>query len=796
MATELAKAYVQIIPSAKGIKGKISEELGGEASSAGSSAGTSIASAIKKAIVVAGIGAALKASLEEGGNLQQSIGGIETLFKDSADKVIESAKIAYKTAGMSANEYMETVTSFSASLLQGLAGDTNKAADVADMALTDMSDNANKMGTSMELIQNAYNGFAKQNYTMLDNLKLGYGGTKTEMQRLLADAQKLTGVKYDIDNLSDVYEAIHVIQEEMGITGTTAKEAASTLSGSMASMKAAFTNVLGNLSLGEDIGPSLQALGGTVFTFMKGNLIPMVGNVLSGLPELIESGMSMAIQGLNLVAANADTIVQTGIDLLSQLVVGIVSAIPYLKEAALNIVMELGSAIVHTDWIEVATGILTQLRDNLELAAMEILGTGGNVVNALFNGILTQLPVISAGITDAFQMVWDACNTIWAAVGQPVLDYIITVFQYVSDNWGSISEMLSDKFQALWGMCGNIWETVGQPLWDGIISAVHWLSENWTAIAADIFQMFQDLWSTCQNVWAAYGQPVWDMISFAVSELWDLFKTHMPAIMEFFREAIAGIKDTWDKHLKPVFEAIGYFLNDILKPTFEFVFKTVIEPLVTNVFDAIRKLWNGTLKPVFDGVCDFLRGVFTNDWKSAFQGILNIVTGIFNAIVVAIQQPMKLVQDIVESAINFIKEKFDFDWKLPELKMPHFTISGSFSLSPPSVPSFGIEWYAKAMNEPMILNSPTAFGINSLGQLRAGGEAGSEVVSGTDTLMQMIATAVAEQNQALLAVLYKILEAISAMDANMGGNLAEALEGIGININNREFARLVREVTV
>lgn len=223
--TELAKAYVQIVPSAKGIKGKISEELGGEANSAGKSAGLSIASAIKGAIAAAGIGTALKAAIGEGANLQQSLGGIETLFKDSADKVIESAKNAYKTAGMSANEYMETVTSFSASLLQGLAGDTNKAADVADMALTDMSDNANKMGTSMEMIQNAYQGFAKQNYTMLDNLKLGYGGTKTEMQRLLADAQKLTGVKYNLDNLSDVYEAIHVIQEDMGIMGTTAEEA-------------------------------------------------------------------------------------------------------------------------------------------------------------------------------------------------------------------------------------------------------------------------------------------------------------------------------------------------------------------------------------------------------------------------------------------------------------------------------------------------------------------------------------------------------------------------------------------
>ena len=184
------------------------------------------------------------ASVNARGEIEQQIGGVETLFKNNADKVIKNAKNAYKTAGMSATEYMQTVTSFSASLLQSLGNNTSKAADVADMALTDMSDNANKFGTSMEAIQNAYQGFAKQNYTMLDNLKLGYGGTKTEMERLLKDAQKISGVKYDISNLSDVYNAIHIIQNELGVTGTTAKEASSTLQGSISSVKAAWNNFL------------------------------------------------------------------------------------------------------------------------------------------------------------------------------------------------------------------------------------------------------------------------------------------------------------------------------------------------------------------------------------------------------------------------------------------------------------------------------------------------------------------------------------------------------------------------
>ena len=231
MATELAQAYVQILPTTKGIAGQLSSQLGGEAGKAGDSAGKllggSLVSKVIAVVAAAQIGKkiveGISASMREGAALEQSIGGIETLFKNSSDKVIENAKNAFSTAGMSANEYMENVTSFSASLLQGLSGDTEKAADIADMEMKDMSDNSNKMGTAMESIQMAYQGFAKQNYTMLDNLKLGYGGTKTEMERLLADAQAITGVKYDINNLSDVYSAIHVIQGELYNTGTTAK---------------------------------------------------------------------------------------------------------------------------------------------------------------------------------------------------------------------------------------------------------------------------------------------------------------------------------------------------------------------------------------------------------------------------------------------------------------------------------------------------------------------------------------------------------------------------------------------
>lgn len=423
MATELAKAYVQIIPSAQGIKGKISEAMGGEASNAGNLAGNtlgnSLAGTLKKTIAALGIGKVVSEAFSEGANLQQNIGGIETLFKENADKVKQYADEAYKTTGLSANEYMESVTGFSASLLQSLGGDTEKAAEAANTALIDMSDNANKMGTSMELIQNAYQGFAKQNYTMLDNLKLGYGGTKTEMERLLSDAEKFSGVKYDISNLSDVYEAIHVIQGEMSISGrtaeeaaaiiertgrsseevyeqlgTTAKEGATTFSGALASMKASATNLLGKLTLGEDIGAELSALQETFSTFFFNNMIPMVGNILSNVPGVIDGVLTMVIQGINKIASNSDEIVEFGINFVTELADCIVYNIPYLLESAWYLLSEFGRVLVETDWMAVASNLLAELQGSMELAAGEIFGTDNSLITAFLQSIQMNLPLV------------------------------------------------------------------------------------------------------------------------------------------------------------------------------------------------------------------------------------------------------------------------------------------------------------------------------------------------------------------------------------------------------------------
>jgi hypothetical protein len=399
---ELGKAYVQIIPSAEGISGKISSMIGGEAESAGKagglSLGNSLVGTLKGVIAAAGIGTVIKETLEAGGNLQQSFGGLDTIYGEAGEAAKKYAYEAQK-AGISANDYAENAVSFGASLKQAFEGDTTKAVEAANTAIMDMTDNAAKMGTPIESIQNAYQGFAKGNYTMLDNLKLGYGGTKTEMERLLADAQELTGVEYNMDNLGDVYEAIHVIQGDLGLTGVAAQEASETFTGSFGAMQAAAENLMANLALGEDISAPLQALLGNAEAFILNNLAPMVGNIMAQLPTLLDAGFSTVISGLNIAAENADTLVNQGLELLTSLINGIISNLPLLAEAALNVAIAFGTALVNADWIGIGNQIMTTFQGALSGASPTLLQNGVQMIQNILNGITSALPgILNAGV--------------------------------------------------------------------------------------------------------------------------------------------------------------------------------------------------------------------------------------------------------------------------------------------------------------------------------------------------------------------------------------------------------------
>lgn len=427
---ELGKAYVQIVPSAQGIKSALTEmfdeETDGLGEQTGQSIGQKLVGTLKNVIVAAGIGKIISDSINMGGALQQSLGGVETLFKDSADTVKEYAAQAYRTVGLSANDYMEQTTSFAASLLSSVSQDTDAAAQLANMAMVDMADNANKMGTDMQDIQNAYQGFAKQNYTMLDNLKLGYGGTQAEMQRLLNDATKISGVKYDLGNLADMYSAIHIIQQEMDITGTTAKEAATTLTGSFAAMKAAAENVMGNWSTGADLTEPLQALADTAQTFLVDNLLPMIGNVLAGIPEIVYSLVP--------------ELLQTGTELLSSLAQGFTEGIPEFFSTALP------QLLAFTD----------QLRDN----AASFVDAGLNLITQLLNGLIAGLPDLIAYVPD---IIINICGIINDNMPKILGEGVAIIVQLVVGIVKAVPDLLAN------------WKKILQAVLS-VISAINWLN--------------------------------------------------------------------------------------------------------------------------------------------------------------------------------------------------------------------------------------------------------------------------------------------------------------------------------
>ena len=427
---EMAKAYVQIVPSAEGVRSALTdifdEETDGLGEKTGQSIGAQLVGTIKKVLAAAGIGKIISESINMGGALQQSIGGIETLFKDSADTVKAYAAQAYKTVGLSANDYMEQTTSFAASLLSSVSKDTDAAAQLANMAMVDMADNANKMGTDIQDIQNAYQGFAKQNYTMLDNLKLGYGGTQAEMQRLLNDASKLSGVKYDLGNLADMYSAIHVIQQEMDITGTTAREAATTLTGSFAAMKAAAQNVLGNWSTGADLTAPLQALTDTAQTYLVGNLLPMLGNVLQGIPQVI--------YGL------VPEVVQTGTELLGSLAQGFTQGIP--------------------DFLANALPQLLSFTENLRENAGEFVNAGLDMITQLANGLIAGLPDLIAYVPDIIINVCGVIND--------------NMPKILGEGVSIIVQLIAGIVQAVPSLLAN-WKKILQAVLS-VISAINWLN--------------------------------------------------------------------------------------------------------------------------------------------------------------------------------------------------------------------------------------------------------------------------------------------------------------------------------
>ena len=475
------------------------------------------ASAAAVGAASAGVAALGTACINAYADYEQLVGGVETLFKDSADTIQTYADNAYKTAGLSANEYMETVTSFSASLLQSLDGDTEKAAAAADLAITDMADNANKMGTAMESIQNAYQGFAKQNYTMLDNLKLGYGGTKEEMQRLLADAEKLSGVKYDLSSYADIVEAIHVIQTEMGITGTTAKEASTTIQGSVASMKAAWANLM--VGMADDTQNFDMLLSNFIESIgtVADNLLPRIGVVIEGmgklvaglapeiasalptltnelLPNLVELGVqsiSALVQGIQ---ENGDSLAAGALSIVGTLAEGIAELLPMVADTAASLAVSLADGLTESlpNIIPIAIETISTLVENLTENANTVIDAGIQIILALGEGLIAALPQLIETVPQIVINIANVINDNAPKLVDTAL-YLITrlavgLVQAIPTlvvNIPKIIEAIVAAFMAFQ------WLNLGKQLIDGVANGVKKAGESMATAAKNTFSKFK-----------------------------------------------------------------------------------------------------------------------------------------------------------------------------------------------------------------------------------------------------------------------------------------------------------------
>ena len=716
MATELGTAYVQIVPSMQGISGSLSKALGSEANSAGDEAGTNFMGSFKaKALaLVAGLGIgkllkdSISASISEGAALQQSLGGVETLFKSSADTVKNYANEAYRTTGLSANKYMESVTGFSASLLQSLGGDTDKAAEVANMALVDMSDNANKMGSSMESIQFAYKGFAKQNYTMLDNLKLGYGGTKQEMQRLLADAEKLTGVKYDLNNLSDVYSAIHAIQENLDITGTTAKEAASTFTGSFESMKAAAQNVLGKIAIGENVLPALEALAQTTSTFLFDNFFPMLGNIFSGMGLIFTEGISKIASNLfgdefgNAVytqLSRVTAVFQTFFDMIfgsmsNQDNIDVLEALGFSEDAATQIVNiaenirvtfeNIGSAIADVGSIAVDfIGDLLGIQGSEQ--GVTILGTAFEVLTSVLSVASAALKEIT-GFFKENQLAADLLKSALVALG--VTMSAVKIAGFVSE-LGGISGAIGTAKTAITTFATSITASIsaipligwiaaataalawfftqtetGKQLWG---SFIEWFSGTFQSIAPAFAEAWNGITETAVSVWTNLLAVVSPIIQSVV----DFIKTVWDGILSWWTENQSLIQQTFEtvwNAIQTVIQTVMPVIQTIIENTMN-ILSTYIELTWNNISTIVVTVWElmkNSIQTAIDAIAGIIRAVMqiiNGDWSGAWESIKGVAETLWNGMVNAGKIIFDGFAQILSNIWNVIKSAASAAWE-------------------------------------------------------------------------------------------------------------------------------------
>lgn len=648
-----------------------------------------------------------------GQTVEQARGKYDQLIQAQTE-VMNNAKVAYKTAGMSANDYMNTITSFAAALKQSTANET-EAAKVANQTVIDMADNANKMGTNMEDIQNAYQGFSKQNYTMLDNLKLGYSGTKSEMERLLQDAEKLTGVHYDINNLSDVYNAIHEIQKNLGITDTTAKEAMKTIDGAMKMTKASWDNLLTGLADPKQaVGPLISEFAKSLGILAK-NVTPKIKEVFDALPNAL---IQITPQLMNMIIDLAPSLILAAINLVA----GLIGALPGIISPIFS---QLSSLI--------GSGMIDKIGQSISSNMPTLISKGLDMLLQFSQAVLTYLPVlVGMGMKLIFYLV------------QGLMSALPTLISKVPTIIANLADAFSNSAQTIfaWGV------KIIAEIIKGLVMSIPSLIANIPKIIYAIF-------------------AVWNAINW-----WNLGKG-----------LINGIKNG--------ITSMGGSLTSTAKNLFE-----SLKNSVSNIFNNIKKVIES---PIFGAKTKVLAiiGELQNGVRVGFNFIKSHASSVWNGIKNAIMSPMNTAANFVKAIINKIKGFFNFRISWPHIPLPHFNIKPNGwnvgDLLKGKIPSLGIKWYAQAMDNPMILDAPTIFGMSN-GQMLGAGEAGAEVVAGRDTLMKMINQASNNRADEILDALHRIIALLSDED-RLHDIIVKALNdgSFAVMLDGREVGRIVRK---
>lgn len=688
----------------------------------------SMAKTATKAFLAVGAAAATatiaiaKASVDAFAEYEQLVGGVETLFKGSSKKLIEYANQAYKTAGLSANQYMATVTGFSASLLQSLGGDTEKAADIANQALIDMSDNANKMGTSMESIQYAYQGFAKQNYTMLDNLKLGYGGTKTEMERLLKDAQALTGVKYDISNLADVYTAIHVIQENLGIAGTTALEAEKTISGSAATMKAAWQNVLTAISGGGDLDRATNNLVDSISNYFE-NIVPVVERALSGIGKLIEKVGPMLAQT---VAKSLIKAIPSLLNAVYEMIIGLAKGIyqgiidlfngtsrEALTEQADNIKQSVENQNDLTKAVEETNEAMEKTTTSFD--TVEILSSGA-AQNASTEPIIPEtsggglgesleieetekeLSAFEKALKKSFGKILKTIKKAWDS--SPIKSFWENVIleSFGGElSWQAIGERIesttlymwnSEPVQAFWGAVQsagqfglNAFQNIGTSLWENLQTTWGNIEGDFNTMTSNMSGLWTTFWQDVQVGIDTWGQPIIDGVNGVFNSIWTTaIDPYIQLMIGAWSDFTGILKSKWEEYGQPLIDNIGQFVTNVIA-FFQSIYDNVLEPIITPFLQTMSSLWDEHISVMIDKVVDFVMKLvngaleiynkfihpivmwLTETLEPIFTWIGNTISGTFHTIISTVSDVLGGVFDALGGLIDFIVGVFTGDWE-------------------------------------------------------------------------------------------------------------------------------------